>query len=256
MASVQDHQLAAQLAADAGTLLTSVRREAEAAGTEPKELGQRGDRASNQLILDTLSAQRPDDAVLSEEAVDDPRRLDTSRVWIVDPLDGTREFTMPGRTDWAVHIALWEAGVGITSAAVALPAIPEVWSTARPLGVGAVPADERPMRVLVSDTRPPSWLPQLTEVLDIDVIPMGSAGAKTAAVLRGDADAYVHDGGQYEWDSAAPVGVAVAAGLHASRLDGTTIQYNQAYPYLPDLVICRPSLAGELLGALGRLVHP
>lgn len=253
MAVLEDHQLAAQLAADAGALLTSIRREGEAAGTDPKETGQRGDRESNQLIIDTLAVRRPGDAVLSEEAVDDARRMGAPRVWIVDPLDGTREFTMPGRNDWAVHVALWEQGAGITSAAVALPSIPEVWSTARPMALGPSPGDGGPIRVLVSDTRPPAWLPRLAEILNLNVIRMGSAGAKTAAVLRGEADAYLHDGGQYEWDSAAPVGVATAAGLHASRLDGTILQYNQPYPYLPDLVVCRPHLAGELLSALRRV---
>ena len=196
-----------------------------------------------------LAAERPADAVLSEESVDDPVRLDADRVWIIDPLDGTREFTMAGRTDWAVHVALWETGKGITAAAVALPAAGRVFCTDPPPAPPGPTGRDRPL-ILVSDTRPPAFVDGVATALGADVAPMGSAGAKTMAVVTGDADAYVHAGGQWEWDSAAPVGVALAAGLHASRIDGAPLQYNQPHPYLPDLVVSAAPLAADLLAAL------
>jgi 3'(2'), 5'-bisphosphate nucleotidase len=171
-------------------------------------------------------------------------------VWIIDPLDGTREYGMPGRSDWAVHVALWQAGRGITDAAVAQPALDAVYSSAAP------PADiaaNTPPVVLVSDSRPPAFAPEIAAAVGARVESMGSAGAKAMAVLRGDADAYLHAGGQWEWDSAAPVGVVLAAGLHASRIDGSPLTYNAAHPYLPDLLICRPELAAPLLAALAKL---
>ena len=217
------------------------------------DLGRRGDQASNAFLLGQLAAERPGDAVLSEESEDDLARLEARRVWIIDPLDGTREFAMPGRQDWAVHVALWETG------APASP--PRRWRCRRPASVlrqrPARPAARsgrrpgaRPL-MLVSDSRPPAFAAAVADRVGADVAPMGSAGAKTMAVVRGDADAYVHAGGQWEWDSAAPVGVALAAGLHASRLDGTPAAlYNQPHPYLPDLLVCRPELAARLLEAL------
>jgi 3'(2'), 5'-bisphosphate nucleotidase len=186
--------------------------------------------------------------VLSEESVDDGARLTADRVWIIDPLDGTREYGMPGRSDWAVHVALWERGKEIAAAAVAQPALDAVWSTAdRPALQPPVP--DRP-RILVSDSRPPAFAGHLAAVLRAHITPMGSAGAKAMAVLRGEADAYVHAGGQWEWDSAAPVGVILAAGLHASRVDGSPLRYNEAHPYLPDLVICKTALAEPILAVL------
>jgi 3'(2'), 5'-bisphosphate nucleotidase len=189
------------------------------------------------------------DAVLSEEGRDDPARLSASRVWIVDPLDGTREFGEPGRTDWAVHVALWERGE-LTVGAVALPAQGTVLSTAEPPPGPPAVTPGRPVRVLVSRTRPPALLDRLAQQIELTLIPMGSAGAKAAEVVRGTADAYVHSGGQYEWDSAAPVAVAEAAGLHASRLDGSKLAYNQADPSLPDILICSAGLAPALLDGL------
>ena len=245
-----DARLAASVAEQAGRLLLEVR----AAGLEGKELGRQGDLRSNELILGRLADERPGDAVLSEESADSPARLDAERVWIVDPLDGTREYAMAGRADWAVHVALWEAGRGLTAAAVAQPAIGRVFASDRPLHPAPTGRD-RPV-VLVSDSRPPAFAGPVAEQVGATVAPMGSAGAKAMAVLRGEADAYLHAGGQWEWDSAAPVGVLLASGFHASRLDGSPLAYNRPHPYLPDLVICRPELAGPLLEALSRLASP
>jgi 3'(2'), 5'-bisphosphate nucleotidase len=246
-----DALLAARLAKEAGELLVGIR--AAGAGGDPKDLGRRGDQQSNALLLSRLSAERPGDAVLSEESADDLARLRASRVWIVDPLDGTREFSMQGRDDWAVHVALWEANLaeGIRAAAVSLPARGEVFATDSPVTPAAATIGaDRPVRIVVSDSRPPAFLGTLAAGIGATVTPMGSAGAKTMAVVRGEFDAYIHAGGQWEWDSAAPVGVALAAGFHASRIDGSPLRYNQPHPYLPDLLICRADLAARLLEAL------
>lgn len=241
-----DARLAARLAEQAGRLLLELRT---GSGLTGRELGSRGDAESNALLLRELSAARPGDAVLSEESADSAERLSASRVWIVDPLDGTREYGMGERTDWAVHVALWErdhANSGITAAAVAQPALDTVYSSESAVAA----AKERSGVFLVSDTRPPDWAAPVAAKLGAELTSMGSAGAKAMAVLRGDADAYLHGGGQWEWDSAAPVGVALAAGLHASRIDGSPLVYNSEHPYLPDLLICRAELAGELLDAI------
>jgi 3'(2'), 5'-bisphosphate nucleotidase len=241
--SLTDAALAADVAADAGKLLLAVRE--EMGFFDPYDLGDAGDKRANMLILDRLRAERPDDAVLSEEAVDDLSRVHADRVWIVDPVDGTREFSLPGREDWAVHIALWQRGGGITDAAVALPARGEVYRTDT---VSAPPQrTDGPIRITASASRPPAVLWRLRERLDIQTVRIGSAGAKAMAVVRGDVDAYIHAGGQWEWDSAAPAGVVQAAGLHASRLDGSPLIYNRRDPYLPDLLMCRAELADVLL---------
>jgi len=255
--SLTDAALAAEVAADAGELLLAVRE--ELGFYDPYDLGDAGDKRANTLILDRLRQDRPDDAVLSEEAVDDLSRVHSDRVWIVDPVDGTREFSSPGREDWAVHIALWQrtgAGGpaalglngpdgGITDAVVALPARGEVYRTDTvappPPRVGG------PIRISASASRPPAVLWRLRDRMDIQMVRIGSAGAKAMAVVRGDVDAYVHAGGQWEWDSAAPAGVVRAAGLHASRLDGSPLIYNRRDPYLPDLLMCRAELADALL---------
>lgn len=241
-----DARLAARLAEQAGTLLLELRDRPDLSG---KELGTRGDRESNELLLRELAAARPHDAVLSEESADSPARLDADRVWIIDPLDGTREYGMPGRPDWAVHVALWQRGGGITDAAVAQPSLGAVYAsdTAAPAARGRAG-----LRLLVSDSRPPAWAASVAADLGAELAPMGSAGAKAMAVLRGEADAYLHDGGQWEWDSAAPVGVVLAAGLHASRTDGSPLRYNLPHPYLPDLVISRAELAEPLLRAVAE----
>lgn len=246
--SLSDAGLAASIAEEAGSLLLQIR----SSGVE--DLGRAGDLRSNELILGRLREERPADAVLSEESADSPARLDAARVWIVDPLDGTREFAMAGRPDWAVHVALWESGRGLTAAAVAQPAIGRVFSSDRPVRPSEVRRD-RPV-VLVSDSRPPVFAAEVAAAIGGTVAPMGSAGAKAMAVLRGEADAYLHAGGQWEWDSAAPVGVLLASGFHASRLDGSELLYNRPHPYLPDLLMCRPELAPPLLAALSRVVNP
>jgi len=210
------------------------------------DLSDAGDAMANAFLLRELAAHRPGDAVLSEESADDPVRLRSERVWIVDPLDGSREFGMPGRSDWAVHVALWQAGRGITDAAVSQPELDAVYSSQD--AVPAVPAQRRV--ILVSASRPPAFAAAVAVAVDAELETMGSAGAKAMAVLRGEAAAYLHSGGQWEWDSAAPVGVALAAGLHASRIDGTLLRYNSAHPYLPDLLICTPALAAALLAAI------
>ena len=206
------------------------------------DLAARGDADANTAILDVLARLRPADAVLSEESADDPARLSADRLWIVDPLDGTKEFAA-GSPEWAVHVALWQRGAGITAAAVALPAVGEVHVSGEP----ARPPAHDGLRIAVSATRPPACVDRIADRLGAKLVPMGSAGVKAMAVLRGDVDAYFHEGGQWEWDSAAPVGVVVSAGLHASRTDGSPLLYNQPHPYLPDLLICRPDLADLLL---------
>jgi 3'(2'), 5'-bisphosphate nucleotidase len=238
-----DVELAADLARRAGALLLSLRM---SSGLEGKELGKRGDHDSNELLLAEFATHRPDDAVLSEESADSAARLSADRVWIIDPLDGTREYGMPPRDDWAVHVALWTRGAGITAAAVAQPSRDVVYTNES----RAVAADNDPKLFLVSDSRPPAFAAPVAEVLGARLQPMGSAGAKAMAVLRGDADAYLHAGGQWEWDSAAPVGVVVGAGLHASRVDGSPLEYNRAHPYLPDLLICRAELAQPLVAEI------
>lgn len=243
-ATPDDHRDAAAIATEAGQRLVQLRATMLAAGADPKELRAEGDRSSHDFIVAALAESHPDDAVLSEEGADDPARLSATRVWIVDPLDGTREFGEEGRTDWAVHVALAIDG-RIVAAAVALPA--------RGLTLNAAPAAPLaapyggPPRLVVSRTRPPAISELLAERLDGELVAMGSAGAKAMAVVLGDVDVYAHSGGQYEWDSAAPVGVAAAAGLHVSRLDGSPLEYNRPEPYLPDLLICRPELRDAVL---------
>jgi 3'(2'), 5'-bisphosphate nucleotidase len=244
-----DHALAAHIAGRAAALLIEVRQ--NAGDGDEKSLGLVGDRRSHELITAALADRRPHDAVLSEEAVQpaasDGGRAGHRRVWIVDPLDGTREFS-EGRSDFAVHVALVEDGAPVAGA-VALPAEHLVLGTADP---PALPS-RRPgrLRLVVSRTRPPAEAEAAAATLDAELLPMGSAGAKTMAVVRGEADIYLHAGGQYEWDSAAPVAVARAAGVHASRLDGTALVYDRADPWLPDLLVCRPELVGDVLSALG-----
>jgi 3'(2'), 5'-bisphosphate nucleotidase len=241
-----DHRLATELATRSGALLRDLRR-ALAEGEDPDRVRAEGDRRSHELLVEALAADRPHDAVLSEEGDDDPARVDAERVWIVDPLDGTREFGEPGRADWAVHVALAVHGAPVAGA-VALPALDLVLDTGAPpvvpTGIGGPP------RVVVSRTRPPAAATHVTDALGGVLVEMGSAGAKAMAVVRGEADVYVHSGGQYEWDSCAPVAVALAAGLHASRLDGSPLTYNREDPSLPDLVICRAELAVAVLDAL------
>lgn len=243
MAASIDHLAAREMATAAGELLLTLRAE----GLEGRALGDAGDRASQLLLASELHDRFPHDAVLSEEAQDSRVRLDADRVWIIDPLDGTREYGELGRPDWAVHVALVAAGTPIAGA-VALPALGVTFATDAPPTLP--PPHDGPPRLLVSRTRPPKETAQLTEALGGILVPMGSAGAKAMAVVRGEGDIYAHSGGQYEWDSAAPVAVAMAAGLHVSRLDGSPLRYNRADPSLPDLLICRPEWAERVLEVL------
>ncbi len=248
-----DLELARELAAAAGERLTQLR--AGWSGDEA-ELRKAGDAAAQELLAARLTVARPDDSVLSEEAKDDPIRLGADRVWIVDPLDGTREFG-EGRHDWAVHVALWERSAGpegdLTVGAVALPGRGLVLGSSGQ--VVPEPADG-PIRIAVSRTRPPAVAVAVAEALGAELVPMGSAGYKVTAVVLGEVDAYVHGGGQYEWDSAAPVAVARGAGVHTSRLDGSPLRYNRPDPLLPDLVIARAELAAPLLAAIAAASGP
>jgi 3'(2'), 5'-bisphosphate nucleotidase len=248
--SADDHALARDLAAEAGRRLLELR----ARGGEPDLLRKAGDRLSHEFLTTELAAHRPGDVVLSEEGADDPARLAASRVWIVDPLDGTSEFGEPGRTDWAVHVALWErAAGGLTAGAVALPAQGKVLSTAEPAGPPADGEGSDRVRIVVSRSRAPRLVYGIADLVGAELVPLGSAGAKVAAVVYGEADAYIHAGGFYEWDTAAPVAVARAAGYHASRIDGSTLAYNQADLRMPDILVCRPALAGVLLQAIRKV---
>ena len=250
-ASPDDHALAARLAAEAGDLLVDLRSRwvADAGGpglVDGKALGREGDRRAHDLLMERLATARPGDAVLSEEGAADPARLDAARVWIVDPLDGTREYGEVPRDDWAVHVALVIGGVP-AAGAVALPGRGLTLAT-RPAPPPPPAHGGRP-RVVVSRSRPPVEAGWVAEAIGGELVTLGSAGAKAMAVVLGDVDVYPHSGGQYEWDSAAPVAVAAAAGLHVSRLDGSPLAYNRPDPYLPDLLVCRPELAEAVVAA-------
>lgn len=245
---MSDIDLAAHIARTAGALLMSLR---DSGLFEGKALGKAGDRTANTFIMAALAANRPDDSILSEEEVNDTARCSANRVWIVDPLDGTREYG-EGRSDWAVHIALAidkRAALG----AVALPGLGLTLSSGDPL---PVPEYGGPPRMLVSRTRPASEAVAVAEKLGAKLLPMGSAGAKAMAVVRGEAEIYLHTGGQYEWDNCAPAAVAEAAGLHVSRADGTPLVYNNVNPYLPDLLICKKELAQQVLAATAAVGAP
>lgn len=251
-----DHRLAVDLATEAGDLLRALREELIGAGASATELMAEGDTRANDLLMQRLAVARPADGILSEEGKDgvgpsDTGRLSASRVWIVDPLDGTREYGEPPRDDWAVHVALVIDGRPVAGA-VALPAQGRVLSTAEPAPLPPTPPS-RP-RIIVSRSRPPAVATHLADVLGGVLVEMGSAGAKTAAVILGQADVYPHSGGQYEWDSCAPVAAAAAAGLWTTRLDGSALVYNNADPYLPDLLVCHPTLVEQVRAALASFV--
>jgi 3'(2'), 5'-bisphosphate nucleotidase len=266
-----DHALARDLATEAGEMLLGVRERTGFGDT--RALRDAGDRAAHHHLMEALARLRPGDAVLSEEATKeerlDPRRLSAERVWIVDPLDGTREFAEEGRSDWAVHVALWERRAGeraeeergagargaLTAGAVALPAQGRTLWTGEPPKPPVPPAPGTRIRIAVSRTRPPEFVRELAHLVGADLVPIGSAGAKISAVLTGDVEAYVHAGGQYEWDSAAPVAVTQAAGAHASRIDGSPLTYNQGDPSLPDILVSLPELAPKLLAGIRDLLR-
>ena len=254
MRSQSDAEIAAQAASLAGELLLQLRHGAATdTATDSEALRTAGDRDANRAIMKLLANERPEDSLLSEEAADDPRRLIAERVWIIDPLDGTREFGEQDsagvwRDDFAVHVALWERGHGLTLGVVGLPARGVIYSSDARTVVPPSPAG--PLRIAVSRTRPPGFIAALESAGSAKLLPMGSAGVKVMAVLSGEADAYIHAGGQYQWDSAAPIAVALAAGLVATRLDGSPLRYNVPELLLPDLVVCHPDRADEVRALL------
>ena len=254
MRSESDAEIAAQAASLAGELLLQLRHGAATdTPTDSEALRTAGDRDANRAIMKLLANERPEDSLLSEEAADDPRRLIAERVWIIDPLDGTREFGEQDsagvwRDDFAVHVALWERGHGLTLGVVGLPARGVIYSSDARTVVPPSPAG--PLRIAVSRTRPPGFIAALESAGSAKLLPMGSAGVKVMAVVSGEADAYIHAGGQYQWDSAAPVAVALAAGLVATRLDGSPLKYNVPELLLPDLVVCHPDRADEVRALL------
>ena len=262
MPALDDHALAADLAERAGRLLLELR----AKGGDPDALRNAGDRQSHEFLMAELARKRPGDAVLSEEGIDDKVRLTADRVWIVDPLDGTREFGEPGRSDWAVHVALWARdapaplgqwpGAGdLIAGAIALPAQECVLSTATPLTFQADEGAERPLRMVVSRSRASDLVKDVAKLIDAELVPWGSAGAKVATVVLGENDVYLHSGGFYEWDTAAPVAVARQRGFHVSRIDGSPVVYNREDPLLPDILVCRPAIAPVLLDAIREATH-
>lgn len=266
MAALGDAALAAALAAWVGRVLCELRY---ASPLDGPPLGNAADRIANELLLAALAEHRPADGVLSEESIDDHRRLSMSRVWIIDPLDGTREY-QGGLEEFAVHVALWEqehegAQGHLAAAAVALPARQELVSTQATIDQPQAPVgqtacgrsaahvdQQRPLRIAVSRSRAPALARAVAELLDAQLVSLGSAGFKTVAVIRGHVDAYLHAEGQYEWDSAAPAAVALAHGLHASRIDGSPLRYNQPLPRTDDLLICQAHAAATLLGAIAN----
>ena len=242
-----DHEFASYAATEAGKLLLEIRNGNHELDAACPDLGTYGDLQSHELLIKLISDQFPDDAILSEEETDESSRLSKDRVWIIDPLDGTREYRIKDRSDWAVHVALSNNGIPEVGA-VALPSFAMTYSTFRP---PHPPSASDTIRIIYSRTRSVPVAEFLSEELNGDLFRMGSAGAKTMAVVNGDADIYVHSGGQYEWDNCAPVAVALASGIHASRLDGSPLRYNQKDLFVPDLLICRKDLADPVLTLLG-----
>lgn len=243
-AEMTDGALAATLARAAGAMLVELRA---SSGLKGRELGDAGDAAANDLLVSALRTARPDDGLLSEESKDTKDRLSQERVWIIDPVDGTREYG-EGRDDWAVHVGLAVNGKA-TTGAVALPAQDIVLRSDQP---ASLPQRANTLRMVVSRSRPAKEAVAVAKKLDAELIPMGSAGAKAMAIVRGEADIYLHSGGQYEWDNCAPVAVAEAHGLHCSRIDGSPLDYNRSDPYLPDLLICHKQDAGTILDLVAK----
>ncbi len=247
-----DAQLATRLAVQTGRLLLELRESMFAGGAPSWQVMDNGDINAHRFLMREFGTHRPDDAVLSEEGADDFKRLKSDRVWIVDPLDGTNEYGERGRHDWAVHIALWEKGAmqlgGLIAGAVSLPAMDVVFATDPP-----PPFPERRFekpRLITSRNRAPYAAVIVANELGCEAVRLGSAGAKAMAVVLGEADIYIHDGGMYQWDSAAPAAVAAAAGMHVSRIDGSPLEYNEREAWLPDFILCRPEFAEPILDAL------
>lgn len=249
---LSDHELAEYLASETGQRLVSLREQLFNEGASPWYVMDAGDAIAHRFLIETLNEHRPNDAVLSEEGADNPLRLSANRVWIIDPLDGSNEYGETGRADWAVHVALWErtgdSGGELTAGAVALPAYDMTLSTATPPPMPS--RHEGNPRLVVSRNRTSREVVVVAQALGCDVARLGSAGAKTMAVVLGETDIYVHAGGQHQWDSAAPIAVARAAGLHTSRIDGSPLVYNGRDTWLPDLVVCQQHLAQQVLTAL------
>lgn len=254
MSQVDDHEFATQLATQTGKHLVKLRKELVARGFYGWDLKDAGDAMAQEFLMSQLHEFRPNDAVLSEEALDSAKRLGAERVWIIDPLDGTQEFSEPDRNDWAVHVALWQRDDSqygaLVAAAVSLPAI-EITLSTNPAPTPPQKHDGPP-RLVVSRTRTPREAVIVAEALGCDAMRLGSAGAKAMSVVMGECDIYLHTGGQHQWDSAAPVAVARAAGLFTSRIDGSPLIYNAQDTWLPDLIICRPELAEPVLAALAN----
>lgn len=242
---MDDVELAHELAEKAGQILIKLRENSNLQG---KELGNAGDAEANQYLMAELHRLRPNDGILSEETKDTPARLNKSRTWIIDPVDGTREYS-EGRDDWAVHIALSIDGMPSIGAV----ALPDAGMTLTSADNFPKPKSGNPPRMVVSRSRPAKEALHIAEQLGAQLIEMGSAGAKAMALVRGDADIYVHSGGQYEWDNCAPAAVAMAAGFHCSRIDGSALIYNQKDPYLPDLLFCHPAQKDDLLNIINDL---
>jgi 3'(2'), 5'-bisphosphate nucleotidase len=247
-APTDDEQLAVTVAQQAGELLRTLR--AENHHLRGWALGDIGDVQANDFIVAALKTARPDDAILSEESPDNLRRLDADRVWIVDPLDGTKEYREPPRTDWAVHIALWERGQGLTASVVALPDLAIAPSTAT--AARTAPSPARP-RVVVSRSRNPWGTGQVVRAINGDIVRMGSAGAKAMAVVHGQAEVYLHNDGLWEWDAGAPAAVAKAAGLHVSDVAGRPLEWNKREPWVSGFLVCLPELADAVLEELADL---
>lgn len=254
MSQVDDHEFATQLATQTGKHLVKLREELVARGFYGWDLKDAGDAMAQEFLMSQLHEFRPNDAVLSEEALDSAKRLGAERVWIIDPLDGTQEFSEPDRNDWAVHVALWQRDDSqygaLVAAAVSLPAI-EITLSTSPAPTPPQKHDGPP-RLVVSRTRTPREAVIVADALGCDAMRLGSAGAKAMSVVMGECDIYLHTGGQHQWDSAAPVAVARAAGLFTSRIDGSPLIYNAQDTWLPDLIICRPELAEPVLAALAN----
>ncbi|MEO5901683.1 MAG: 3'(2'),5'-bisphosphate nucleotidase CysQ [Ilumatobacteraceae bacterium] len=244
-----DAELSIRLAVEAGQILVDVRETLTAEGAYPWQIMDTGDLTSHRFLMQAFKDARPDDIVLSEEGAEDTRRFTADRVWIIDPLDGTNEYGERGRADWAVHIALWQDGE-LVAGAVSLPVLDLVFATDPPPVLPPM-TRERP-RLVTSRTRNPYSAVIVANALGADAVRLGSAGAKAMAVVVGEADIYVHDGGMYQWDSAAPAAVAAAAGLHVSRIDGSPMIYNERDPWLPDFLVCRQEYADDVLAALRR----
>ena len=232
----------------------------EAGRWEGKTLADIGDQAADGFLQGFVRGRYPEDGLLSEETADSPERLGRERTWIVDPLDGTKEYSQ-GRADWAVHVALTVGGT-CALAAVALPSEGRVlWGVALEgqerggddgggtLVSGASESPSKP-RVMVSRSHTPPWVETFAGSLGATLVPCGSAGFKVSRLLAGEGDIYVHKIGLKECDTCAPETVARALGWHVCRLRGEEHRYNRADPKNHELVVCRPTWRDRVLEAI------